>query len=103
VRIQCPDRPGHYALTGENPQDVLKVFNVNPSPKESLLTYTDSPEVLKAWRQDGAGQKQKHGAGEGPMPPRLAGILQQHIWWWMVVGALLALTMEMVSAGGRRE
>ena len=103
VHLQFPDTPGHYQLTGETPGDILKVFNVNPSPKESVLTYSAAPEVLKAWSQNSAPEKGERLAGERPIPMRVAGILQQRLWWWMMVGALLALTLETLSAGGRRE
>ena len=103
VQVHFPDRPGHYLLTSDDPAQVFKVFNVNPSPKESQLTYTDSPEALKAWRQTSGNPSPAFASGQLPTYPRLSGILQQRLWWWMILGALLVLMLEMVSAESRRE
>ncbi len=103
IQLKFPDRPGLYQLTGDNSEQVLKTFSVNPSPKESQLTYADSPEALKGWQQ--ASTHRVETAALGQLPPRLnvSAILQQRVWWWMVLGALLVLLLEMVSAETRRE
>jgi hypothetical protein len=103
VQLRFPDRPGHYLLTSDDPDQILKVFNVNPSPKESQLTYADSADALKIWRQTSTAPPAVLASGQLPTPPRLSGILQQRLWWWMVLGALLVLMIEMVSAETKRE
>jgi len=103
AEVRFPDKPGHYVLTTEDSAQVLNAFSVNPSPKESQLTFSESPQALKGWHQDALREKPGHSSGEVPTPPRLSAILQQRVWWWMVLGALLVLTLEMVSAGTRRE
>src|SRR5262249_33691748 len=45
-----PDQPGLYALTCNSSEKTLKMFSIKPSPKESRLSYVDSPEAVKAWR-----------------------------------------------------
>lgn len=103
AELRFPDAPGNYSLTTEDPGRILKVFSVNPSPKESELAYTDMPEALKSWRQSTTAARGNSLSGEVPTPPRLAAILQQRVWWWMVLGALLVLILETVSAETGRE
>jgi hypothetical protein len=82
---------------------VEKSFSVNPSPKESQLACVDAPEALKVWRVNlpaGTG-KSAVAATRGKLS--LSGILQQHLWWWMVMGGLAALMLEMALADTRRE
>ena len=50
AQIHLPDKPGLYALTYDDSNQVQKVFSVNPSPKESELVYAQSPEVMKTWQ-----------------------------------------------------
>jgi hypothetical protein len=102
TRIRVPDKPGLYALTFDDGDAVQKLIAVNPSPKESELTYTDSPEALAIWRISRP--------AEGPVasPPartqvRLAGVLQQRLWWWMVLGGLLVLLLETAWVATKRE
>jgi hypothetical protein len=103
AQIRFPDRPGHYLLMSGIPERVLRVYNVNPSPKESLLTYAEADDILRNWRQSPSTRAVVPPSGQLPTQPRLSGILQQRVWWWMVLGALLALMLEMVSAEARRE
>jgi len=103
ARLRFPDKPGLYLLTSENPDQIFQIFSVNPSPKESDLTYTDSPEALKTWRQSSVGLRPTASSGQLRTAPRLAGILHQQLWWWMMLGGLFVLTMEMALAGAKKE
>ena len=103
VQVRMPDKPGVYTLTYDDGTQVEKMFSVNPSPKESQLTYVDAPEALKVWQVNlppGAG-KAAVVAARGKVS--LSGILQQHWWWWMVLGGLAALMLEMALAELGRE
>lgn len=102
ARLRMPDGPGVYSLTFDDAERVQKMLSVNPSPKESELTYQETPDALKAWRIN-----QPSSATASVTPAmghiRLAGVLQQRWWWWMVLGSLLALFVETVWAGVKRE
>jgi len=42
-------------------------------------------------------------AESNPQTLSLAGILQQRIWWWLLIGTLAALLLETLWTGARRE
>jgi hypothetical protein len=102
AQVRMPDKPGLYALSYDDHEQVEKLFSINPSPKESQLTYVETPEAMNVWRLNLPGQEVK------PVSPAraqlsLAGILQQQLWWWMVMGGLVLLLLEMVLAETRKE
>jgi hypothetical protein len=97
AQLRLPDHPGIYALTYDESPRVEKMFCVNPSPKESELVYVDAPEAMKIWRFGNTKEPPSRSAAPGPRLS-LAGILQQRLWWWMVVGSLVALLLEAVLA-----
>jgi hypothetical protein len=101
AQVRMPDKPGVYTLSYDDGTQVEKMFSVNPSPKESQLTYVDAPEAIKLWRVNlppGTG-KPAAAAARGKMS--LSGILQQRWWWWMVMGGLVALMLEMTLADAK--
>jgi len=103
IQLRMPDKPGLYTLRFDNAQKVEKVFSVNPSPKESELVYADSAETANLWQMDKSSSSR---AKTSVLPSRikvsLRAILQQRLWWWMVLGGLLALTLEIAIAEGKR-
>jgi hypothetical protein len=103
AQIRMPDKPGLYTLTSEDRAQIVKILSVNPSPKESQLAYTASPEALRTWRQNEPAQTGKPSVGPASGRVRLAGILQQRLWWWMVLGALSVLMLETAWIETRRE
>ncbi|HWH72298.1 MAG TPA: hypothetical protein VNT26_23255, partial [Candidatus Sulfotelmatobacter sp.] len=103
AQVRMPDKPGLYSLTRDNSERVEKLFSVNPSPKESQLAYVDSPEAIKSWRLERPVPAAKTVLA-APMPTvRLAGILQQQLWWWMVLAGLSFLMLEMALAAVKKE
>jgi len=101
AQVRMPDKPGVYTLSYDDGTQVERMFSVNPSPKESQLTYVDAPEALKVWQVNlppGTG-KPAAAAAWGKMS--LSGILQQRWWWWMVMGGLAALMLEMALADAK--
>jgi hypothetical protein len=100
--LRLPDAPGLYALTFDDREQVEKVFAVNPPPKESLLAYLDAPETLKNWQMARAGTSARATPSPAAAQVRLAGVLQQRLWWWMVLGGLAALALEMALAETKR-
>ncbi len=97
-----PDQPGLYNLSIESPSsnDVFKVFSVNPPARESQLTYLPNPEAIKLWQMERLPETLNKAPGGVPTQARLAlsGILQQRIWWWMLLGGLGLLVLETVLA-----
>ena len=103
AQVRMPDKPGVYTLTYDESDQAEKLFSVNPSPKESQLVFVDSPEAFKPWQVNlppGTAKAQVLTARERLS---LSGILQQHLWWWMVVGGLASLMLEMALAELMRE
>jgi hypothetical protein len=102
ARVRMPDKPGLYALTCDDRQQVEKLFSINPSPKESQLVYTDPSDIMKLWQLNRPVESGRT-VSAAVTTPSLAGILQQRLWWWMVLGSLLALVLEMALAETRKE
>jgi len=101
AQVRMPEKPGLYSLSGNDGSKIEKVFSVNPSPKESELVYVDAPEAVKIW-QAGAPAK-KSAASTAQARLGLRGILQQRLWWWMVLAGLLTLMLEMTLTGMKKE
>jgi hypothetical protein len=102
AQLRMPDKPGLYDLTFDDREQVEKTFSVNPSPKESRLVYLDSPEAMKIWCVSHPGDAPKTAPSPARAQIRLAGILQQRLWWWMVLGGMLALMLEMTLAEAKQ-
>jgi hypothetical protein len=102
AQVRMPLQPGVFTLTYDDAPAVQKSFSVNPSPKESQLTYVEDPDALKTWCLGATGEA---AARVAPAPlARLnrAAVLQQHWWWWMLAAAAAMLALEMTLAGWRR-
>jgi hypothetical protein len=98
AQIHLPDKPGLYALTYDDSNQVQKVFSVNPSPKESELVYVQSPEVMKAWQINRPTETARISTANISQ----TAILQQRFWWWMVLGGIAALLLETLLAETRK-
>jgi hypothetical protein len=94
AQLHLPDKPGLYAVTYDDSSRVQKMFSVNPSPKESELVYAESPDVVKAWQIDHPARTAKICTANISQ----TAILQQRLWWWMVLGGITALLLETVLA-----
>jgi hypothetical protein len=102
AQVRMPDQPGLYTVTYDDDKQIQRIFSVNPSPKESVLTYVNDPEAMKTWRMNLPPETAKNTAlAQGKTS--LTGILQQRLWWWMVLGGLLALMLEMALAELKRK
>ena len=103
AQVRMPAVPGLYALTVDEQTAPLKLLSVNPSPKESQLTYANAPDGLKGWQLVVPGSdlpRREISPGE---QVRLASVLHQRLWWWMVLCGLVALMLEMGLAEARKE
>jgi hypothetical protein len=98
AQLHLPDKPGLYAMSYDDSSQVEKMFSVNPSPKESELVYAQSPDVVKAWQVNHPGRV----AGVATANISQTAILQQRLWWWMVLGGITALLLETVLAETRK-
>jgi len=103
AQLRMPGKPGPFSVTCDDHEQVEKMLSVNPSPKESQLVFTDSPAALKAWQWPLQGIASRSPKAPARTQVRLAGVLQQRVWWWMVLGGLLALLLEMTLAEPRKE
>jgi hypothetical protein len=103
VQLRLPQVPGLYAVTYDDRPQVQKLLAVNTSPKESQLVYVESPEAMKIWCLQQRTEPAKPAGAPTLGQVRLAGVLQQRLWWWMLLGALLALMTEMTMTAVRKE
>jgi hypothetical protein len=94
AQVHLPDKPGLYALTYDDSNQIQKLFSVNPSPKESELVFTQSPDVVKAWQIN----RPVESARVSTANISQTAILQQRFWWWMVLGGIAALLLETLLA-----
>jgi len=102
AQVRMPGQPGIYSLTYDDRPEVQRLFSVNPSPKESQLSFVEQPEVLSLWRVAQSSEPARAGLAATPARIPLSGILQQRLWWWMVLGGLAALLLEMAIADTRK-
>ena len=101
AQLRLPDKPGLYELTRDDSSKPEKILSVNPSPKESDLQYSEPAETVNLWRVSSA-KDPKSAVSMPHAKVSLRAILQQRLWWWMVLGSLLVLVLEIVIAEGRR-
>jgi hypothetical protein len=98
ARVRLPDRPGLCWVSCNGTNEPEKVFSVNPCPKESQLSYLDTPDALKLWRIDPG--RDASGTTRAARPAvtdmSLVSIWQQQWWWWLLVAGLAALLLETV-------
>jgi hypothetical protein len=95
AQLHLPDLPGLYAMSYDDNPVSQKVFSVNPSPKESQLVFTASPEAVKVWQMARPTDATRPAAATARTTQiSLADILQQRFWWWMLLGGLVMLLLE---------
>ena len=103
AQLKMPELPGIYSLSYDTKDRVEKYFSVNPSPKESQLTYVESPDVLKLWSMNTPAETTTRSKAIPPTKFRLAAVLQQRWWWWMVLAGMCVLMLETAVLGLRKE
>lgn len=100
--LRMPDAPGIYTVAFDESREVQGLVAVNPSPKESRLTYVKEPPVLAVWRSAPKPEAPKPDAPAPELAAR-AGALDQRLWWWLLLGGSAFLLLETVSLVLRRE
>ncbi len=101
AHLRMPNAPGLYSVGYDNNSTPEKYLGVNPSPMESRLSYVDSSETLKLWKLDGPKASNSLQAKEGHL--QLTAILQQKIWWWLLLVALGLIIVETIWAALRKQ
>lgn len=64
---------------------------MNPSPKESVLRYVETPAAVPAWTLRPPAKAATVEVDERPSRRRA---LEQHIWWWLLLAATACLVLE---------
>jgi len=103
TQLRMPDKPGLYSVTCDGSGEVEKILSGNPSPKESQLVFVDAPETVKAWQWPQQTAAKRSIGTPSSTEIQLSSVLQQQLWWWMVLGALVALMFEMALGEPRKE
>jgi hypothetical protein len=95
--FKAPDTPGLYRLSSEVSlsQSSARFFAVNPAPEESELTYENGTRVINEWQRN---SPNSHDVQPPRTPPQLSSILNQRLWWWLLVTALALVFTETVFA-----
>src|SRR5439155_14242098 len=88
AQLRLPDQPGLYTLTYDDDETIQKIFSINPSPRESQLTYVQAPQVLSTWHFEQAGKTPKSASANTAARINLASVLQQRFWWWLILGGV---------------
>jgi hypothetical protein len=94
ARLRIPDEPGVYALSYDAQPGTESLLAVNPSPKESDLRYSGSPDAIGAWRRETDEQEAAHQSAGLGLELSKPEVLRQRIWWWLVLGGLAVLLIE---------
>jgi len=96
AQVRLPDQPGIYAMSYDNAPEPERFISVNPNPKESELTYLEAPEALKLWKLERQGRAADQVALGSPARISRAAMLEQRIWWWLLVAGMAGLLGEMI-------
>jgi hypothetical protein len=103
AEVRLPDQPGLYTITYDENKEIEKMVSVNPSPKESELSYLDGADTLKIWQMPRAVSPPKYAAAASQARIPVGAILQQRYWWWMVLAGVGVLMLEMGLVSARKE
>ncbi len=103
AQLLLPGQPGLYAAHYDQGVEPEKIFSVNPSPKESQLSYLASPETVRLWQLDRGAEAPKGTRVPASAKMSLAAILLQQVWWWLLVAGLAALLLETLWTSVRKE
>jgi hypothetical protein len=97
--LRVPDQPGLYGLSYDQDPAIQQMLAVNPSAKESELTYLQSePDMLKAWTLGKPDDANKPSLVVLPSATKAA---NENLWWMLVLAGLGALFFEMIVLSRR--
>jgi hypothetical protein len=93
--VRVPDQPGIYGLAYDQAPQVRQMLAVNPSERESDLTYfTAEPDILKAWTLNDT--KKPVAQSALGIPASLMAASNSNVWWGLVLSGVAALLFEMI-------
>lgn len=92
AQLRLPDQPGFYTVACEGSAPSQRTICINPSHKESDLTYTNTPQAMLTWRMPSAAPVAAAPKGVATA----ASILQERIWWWLLMAAFAGLCGECI-------
>lgn len=102
AQVKMPDQPGVYELTADNSATVTRMVAVNPSPKESQLTYLRDPEAPRVWTVQKPSGRPAAYASAAAFALSRAEIFRQRWWWWLIVAGAAALALETLWSSVRK-
>jgi hypothetical protein len=92
VQLTAPARPGIYQLQFKSDSDRAMWLAVNPPPLESELKYVDPARIAAGIVQPGTTGKPADRPNNGALTR--ADILQQKLWWVILIVCLMAVFGE---------
>lgn len=100
VKLKLPAKPGFYTVACEGGNEPARTLCINPSHKESELRYTNQPATLQSWVVPRVIPRNEIASSKGPAP--IASILQERLWWWLLIAALAGFACETCIANFKR-
>ncbi len=97
VQIHAPLEPGIYQLLLDGNKDPVQKISVNPPPRESVLTFADGIHLTESWKLPA--RKDSPQAVQEGARLRLSEILQQRLWWYLLLACLATLILETIWTG----
>lgn len=94
ARFRLPDEPGHYELRYNTEEKIAHILDVNPAAEESELKFVSEPPVLEMWKRESTNKSEQQKESEKVFDLATSEILKQNVWWWFLVAAMCALTVE---------
>jgi hypothetical protein len=98
-----PDAPGVYTLAFDGDRSQERLLCINPSPLESELIYTATPDALAAWQIRSGSRPAQPRPAEAPAEASLASLWRKRTWWWLLLAGLAALVGETAWVSLRKE
>jgi hypothetical protein len=94
LQIPLPLHAGLYSVRRSATSEPLAQLAVNPSARESELTYLEKPAAVDWWRMGPAADRARAALRAPSMPRQTSSAWRQNHWWWLLVTGLVALTAE---------
>lgn len=94
VEFAAPTNPGLYQVSFDGGNTIAHELSVNPNPLESELTYEDARSAVETWKTSTSTSI------AGTLTPSeelsRSEIFRQTVWWWLLIGGVLFLGLELI-------